>query len=235
VWQEFLNAFPTDKPLPSFPIWSTEFGATYPFETTTPHAVGVDGLRQYRGSHGRSLADLSDESILPAIPAYARGEVKAFPGWKIDFIRKNRALYEAHRSWIDSWLPKILDFPLSLQKFEWNCGVGARNIWQYVLQFRASGLRVKRTTTAPSLVAMTDTQVPIVAWERRYMTPRECARLQSMGDLKHLPTSSSRAFSALGNAVNVELVSRIAESLVQDNSIPIAQPAEVSVEELLLI
>jgi DNA (cytosine-5)-methyltransferase 1 len=30
VWQEFLQTFPRDGKLPSFPIWSMEFQATYP-------------------------------------------------------------------------------------------------------------------------------------------------------------------------------------------------------------
>ncbi|MCQ8780154.1 hypothetical protein NQU49_26510, partial [Escherichia coli] len=85
------------------------------------------------------------------------------------------------------WLPKILKFPSSLQKFEWNIKGGERNIWNYVIQFRASGVRVKRRTTAPSLIAMTDTQVPIIGWQKRYMTPRECAKLQCLDTLKELP------------------------------------------------
>ena len=32
AWQKFLDRFPKDEELPSFPIWAMEFGATYPFE-----------------------------------------------------------------------------------------------------------------------------------------------------------------------------------------------------------
>jgi DNA (cytosine-5)-methyltransferase 1 len=32
AWQKFLDRFPTDEQLPSFPIWAMEFGATYPYE-----------------------------------------------------------------------------------------------------------------------------------------------------------------------------------------------------------
>lgn len=90
----------------------------------------------------------------------------------------------------------------------------ARDIWKLIIQFRASGVRVKRPTTSPSLVAMTTTQVPIIAWEKRYMTPSECARLQSLHDLPYLPEVPTKAFNALGNAVNADLVQLIAQRLL---------------------
>lgn len=219
VWDEFLKACPANVELPWFPLWSMEWGATYPYETTTPHALkkqwGFEGLKGFKGSHGAKLGYLRTlEERWEALPSHARTQQMKFPGWKQNFIRRNREFYEENRSWIDPWLPKILKFPSSLQKLEWNIKGGKRNIWDHVIQFRASGVRVKRRTTAPSLIAMTDTQVPIIAWEKRYMTPHECARLQSLDALKQLPQRPKQAFAALGNAVNSNVVERVARALL---------------------
>ncbi|CAJ3034835.1 DNA-cytosine methyltransferase [Burkholderia pseudomallei] len=219
VWNEFLKACPRDVTLPSFPLWSMEWGATYPYETTTPHALktlyGMDGLKGFRGSHGIKMGTLKSlDGRWSALPSHARTADTTFPKWKQNFIRQNRQFYEDNKSWIDPWLPKILKFPSSLQKFEWNVKGGKRNIWDYVIQFRASGVRVKRRTTAPSLIAMTDTQVPIIGWQKRYMTPLECARLQSLDGLNELPKRPSQAFAALGNAVNSNVVEMVARALL---------------------
>lgn len=214
AWQNFIDQVPEDEDIPS-PLWSMEFGATYPFEETTPHAIGVKELRKYLGSHGLPLSNLSDDEVMNALPSHARTPQEKFPKWKIDYIKQNREFYKKHKEWIDRWMPQILVFPSSLQKLEWNCKNEKRNIWKYLIQFRASGVRVKRPTTSPTLISMTSTQVPIIGWEKRYMTVRECSRLQCLDKLPNLPANPTKAFAALGNAVNVNLVESIAGKLIK--------------------
>ena len=226
MWGDFLRRSPASVKMPSFPIWSMEFGATYPYEDETPPGVWdrrpVWGLRQMgiKGSFGQSLECSVDEQK-ERIPSHAnRDSDYRFPRWKRTFIRQNREFYQDNRSWIDPWLDqwKPEEMQSSLQKMEWNAQGEERNIDNFVLQVRASGLRIKRPTTSPSLIAFTQTQVPILGsnltGERRYMTPAECAELQSLGDI-HLPTSDLEAYKALGNAVNARVVKAIAERLLE--------------------
>jgi DNA (cytosine-5)-methyltransferase 1 len=191
-----------------------EFGATYPYDCNSLHTVELKTLQKYKGSFGQSLRLSSLDKILARVPSHARSEKDTFPDWKQDFIRKNRELYARHRSWLKDWLPKLQPFHSSHQKLEWHCKGEERNIWNYVIRFRASGVRVKRPNTSPSLVAMTPVQTPIIGWERRYMTVRECARLQSMDALEHLP-AGSRGTRALGNAINVKVVELILANLLK--------------------
>jgi len=231
VWQRFIRKFPAKLELPSFPIWSMEFGATYPYEDTSPWATPRRDLLKYRGCHGEPLKGYGRNTVLGALPSHARKPQRQFPTWKRTFIRQNRELYAANKKWIDKWIPEVLEFPPSLQKLEWNCKGEERDIWRYVIQFRASGMRVKRPTTAPSLIAMTTTQVPIIAWEKRYMTVRECARLQCLDELKHFPKVPTRAFKALGNAVNARLVELVAKALIESAEGEAVNPTALRLEQ----
>jgi len=212
-WQNFLDCIDGEE-LPHAPIWSMEFGATYPFESKTPHATS--NLDKYKGSFGRPLKGMSKNEQLKLLPRYARKEEDGFPEWKKKYIRNNRNFYKKHKEKLSFSVNKISKLPLeSLQKFEWNIREikTDRSIDQYLIQFRGSGVRVKKTDFFPSLVTI-GAQIPIIGKEMRYLTKEEGARLQSMEDIE-LPKDLSACFSALGNAVNVNIVSIIAKNLLK--------------------
>lgn len=217
VWQEFLDRLPPSDPLPSFPIWTFEFGATYPYEGVPPLGRDPRYLARQRGSFGQPLKGLAKDERHERLPSYARG-LAPFPRWKQTFIAQNRAFFERHRSRLRTWLPKIEPFAPSLQKLEWNCKGEVRRLDAHILQFRASGVRVKRSNWAPALVAMTTTQVPVITWEQRYMTVRECSRLQGLGDLELSSMNSTSAYRAIGNAVSADLVELIGSALLPGGS-----------------
>ena len=216
-WNAFLCALPEDRfVLPSFPIWADEIDATYPFESGTPWAYT---LSNGNGVASNCHATLTLENF-QALPSYARRQVERFPQWKVRFIAQNRMWLSLVRDELPTdWIQQLQSFPPTLRKLEWNCQGENRNLWEHLLQFRPSGLRVKRYSNSPSLVAMTATQIPILGPERRHLTQIEGLRLQGFPDEFQTPNSRTATFKALGNAIHVDVVCIIAARLLpNDNS-----------------
>ena len=139
-----------------------------------------------------------------------------FPEWKKDFVRKNQELYRRNKPFIDGWLKKwnnLCSFTATERKFEWQCGKEVSSIWDAVIQIRPSGVRVKRPDVFPALVALV--QIPIIGKYRRRLSVREAARLQSFPE-DFIPDGNRlRAFKQLGNSVNVLVVKRVFEKLLE--------------------
>ena len=179
------------------------------------------------------LKNVNTETKLPGHPIWAesfRGTdpiPEDYPPWKKDFIRKNRLLYSNNAEFIDEWIERWDLFgtdengdriiPSSRTKFEWQAGPDSKSIWENLIQFRPSGIRVKRPNYYPALVAIT--QTPIVGWLRRNISPRECARLQDFDvDGNHgkpfvLCEDDKQAYKQLGNAVNVNVILMIQQNI----------------------
>ena len=140
---------------------------------------------------------------------YSEAEFAVLPQWKRDYIKKNRPIYEKYKTQWDAWYEKhraILNRKEIYGKLEWQAGKKKEgdSIFNQFIQFRQSGIRVKKREYFPTLVAIV--QTPIYAKERRYITPRECARLQSFPDDFILNENDHTAYKQLGNAVNVDVV-----------------------------
>lgn len=130
-----------------------------------------------------------------------------YPKWKIDILTKNSNFYEDNKTIIDRWSnknPEIESFPNSRRKLEWQAQ-DAPSLFDTIMHFRPSGIRAKKPTYAPALVAIT--QTTILGKERRRMTPRETARLQAFPEWFDFSAQTEAAtYKQLGNAVNVNTV-----------------------------
>lgn len=143
---------------------------------------------------------------------YTEEEFTKLPIWKQDYIKKNKPLYNKYKKDWDEWYNKYKDILQKKEvfgKLEWQAGTKKPNdsIWNYFIQIRQSGIRIKKAHYFPTLVAIV--QTPIYAKEKRYITPRECARLQSFPDDFILHRNDNVSYKQFGNAVNVDVVSYI--------------------------
>jgi DNA (cytosine-5)-methyltransferase 1 len=136
-------------------------------------------------------------------------------GWKKTYILKNKAIYKAHKEAWDAWMTKHKDLLAKravYRKLEWQAGKmkqGDTVLQGHFIQIRQSGIRIKQATTFPTLVAIVQTS--IIGSQGRYITPRECARLQSFPDTQILDDQDKFAYKQLGNSVNVNVVAHVAK------------------------
>lgn len=137
------------------------------------------------------------------------------PKWKETFLRKNAELYTANKSVLDAWLKKydnLSSFPPSRRKFEWQAQ-DTKSLADTILHFRPSGIRAKKATYVPALVAITQTS--IIGKHKRRISVREAARLQGFPDwFDFLDQKEGMSYKQLGNAVNIGAVYNVVKALV---------------------
>ncbi|MCL9972159.1 MAG: DNA cytosine methyltransferase, partial [Candidatus Pacebacteria bacterium] len=139
----------------------------------------------------------------------------SLPLWKQSFIKKNRDLYARNKSHIKKWQKQFdnLDWVKPThRKFEWQAGSEYQSVYECLIQFRPSGVRVRRPDKFSTLVAMNHAQ--IVGRYRRRLTPHETKLLQSLPKKFKLHKQSHTALKQLGNAVNVVVVKAVASALL---------------------
>ena len=146
---------------------------------------------------------------------HSKEDYDNYPKWKQDYITKNKPLIKKYKKQFDKWYSKHKDILKKKEifgKLEWQVGVIKENdsIFNYFIQIRQSGIRVKKAQYFPTLVAIS--QIPIYGKECRYITPKECSRLQSFPESYKIDSSDKVAYKQFGNAVNVSNVKTVIES-----------------------
>ena len=142
-------------------------------------------------------------------------DTSKFPQWKKDFVEKNQQLYKDNKDFIDKWYNannKLKDIKKTHRKFEWQVNGTIDSVFKGIIQFRPSGVRVKQPTEFPALVAMV--HVPIIGEQKRYLTPREAANLQSFPESFKIDNNMKLAYKQFGNAVNVKVIKTVFEKFV---------------------
>jgi DNA (cytosine-5)-methyltransferase 1 len=142
---------------------------------------------------------------------------KDTPKWRSNILRKNAEFYTEHKRYIDKWTKKwdfySDKFPPSRRKFEWQAQDTPR-LWDTVIHLRPSGIRAKRTTYVPALVAITQTS--IIGPRKRRLAPREAARLQGLPEsFSFGDQANSATYRQLGNGVSVGAVWHVVRQAVE--------------------
>jgi DNA (cytosine-5)-methyltransferase 1 len=149
---------------------------------------------------------------------YTDEEFVELADWRKDYMTKNKPLIEKYKPQFDAWYNKhreLLNKREIYGKLEWQVGVVKENdsIFNYFSQIRQSGIRVKKAQYFPTLVAIS--QIPIYGKEKRYITPRECARLQSFPESYIIHKDDKKSYKQFGNSVNVNNVFNVINSTLK--------------------
>lgn len=189
AWDEFVKIMRermNGRRLPGHPIWAQTW-------LDFPEVQGIDW-------HG-DLSPLTTQLSRPAVDP-------DLPDWKRSHLSKNYDLFQRHHEdlipWAHRWGVFTDAFTPSRRKLEWQAQ-DTKSLWDTVMHFRPSGIRAKRPTYLPALVAITQTS--IIGPRGRRLSPREAARLQGLPDTFAFPDMrAADIYRQMGNAVAVGAV-----------------------------
>jgi DNA (cytosine-5)-methyltransferase 1 len=136
---------------------------------------------------------------------------KKYTNW----IDKNQEFYVTNKKLLERWLEVSRGKKLwqgAVRKMEWQTGENNLNMREVLWSARGSGVRIKKCNYSPTLVAM-GSMIPIYGPESRFLTKRECARLQSFPD--DYIIDEKNAYKQFGNAVNVVMIERAARFMIK--------------------
>lgn len=188
AWDEFVQTWferTNGRRPPGMPIWADAWTDVWNTKSVVRRTFG--STPEYR--------DLMEADPL-------------LPQWKAGHLAKNYALFIEHEDWIKPWTKRwgifTPQFPASRRKLEWQAQDTPR-LWDTIMQLRPSGLRAKRPTYLPALVAITQTS--IIGPRERRLSPRETARLQGLPEWFEFGAQPAAAsYRQMGNGVNVGAV-----------------------------
>jgi DNA (cytosine-5)-methyltransferase 1 len=212
-WNPALWNLETDLPLSTKTVKGTELNKAekYWIDAWNDFVVGMLEVREGKRLPGFPI--WGDAWELPETLQIPIGT----PKWKENFLVKNSFFYSEYKDFIDDWMTKWEFksdlFPASRRKLEWQAQ-DASSLWETVMHFRPSGIRAKRATYVPALVAITQTS--IIGKFGRRLSPKEAASLQGLPDWYSFDGQSDAAtYKQLGNGVNVGVVWHVVRTAVK--------------------
>lgn len=198
VWNNFLILCNENNiSIPKFPIWTDWWDS--------------NGNNTSVTKYNKKLTDEENEIKIKQMQT---DFYKKYTNW----IDKNREFYKKYFDLLNPWLIESRKNKLwvgAVRKMEWQTGINNLNMDEVLWSPRGSGVRIKNTDYSPTLVAMAS-MIPIYGPKSRYLTPRECARLQSFPEEYILHNNDNISYSQFGNAVNVKMIERSARFLINE-------------------
>jgi DNA (cytosine-5)-methyltransferase 1 len=201
IWNNFLNICATNNIIiPRYPIWTDWWDSNGNNTTITKY-------------NNKLNKDENEKKIKKAQQDF----YKKYKNW----IDKNREFYKTNINILNFWLTESRKNKLwlgAVRKMEWQAKTNNMNMNQILWSPRGSGVRIKNINYSPTLVAMAS-MIPIYGPKSRYLTPRECARLQSFPE-EYIPHNDDKiSYKQFGNAVNVKMIERSARFLIHGESL----------------
>lgn len=137
--------------------------------------------------------------------------------WKQKYLRDMRQIYRENKKFINLWMKKwnVSIWSKRDKKLEWQAGADNYDFKNSFVQIRQSGIRCRKKTMFPALVAMV--QIPIIYDQKlksyRRLMPREAANIQNFPKEFKIDSNEFQAYKQFGNAVNVEVIKYVFEKL----------------------
>jgi DNA (cytosine-5)-methyltransferase 1 len=198
VWSEFLSICSDNNiKIPKFPIWTDWWDSNGEGTSVT--------------KYNNKLSKVENDKII-------KKKQDAFYKKYTNWIDKNREFYKNNKKLLKPWIERSRNKKLwkgAVRKMEWQTTSDSLKINQVLWSPRGSGIRIKDLNYTPTLVAMTS-MIPIYGPEGRYLTPRECARLQSFPEDYKIHENDNVAYKQFGNAVNVKMIEQCARFLINN-------------------